>query len=618
MRWAIGITTAPREPSTLVKCIKSTRKNGWEPSVFAEPGTDLTGLECALIMRDVRLGAWHNWREMGLQLLAAQPDADVILTIQDDTRLIERAKEFFESQGWPDNPDRVGFVSLYTPSHYQQRFHLLAADGRLLSDCPNEPRARRKQARYPGSRVVPTPKPPGCFPVATDSLWGACALAFPRASLEKIVRHKIAETWRGANGRQKGAEIRNVDTAIGKICNALGLKMWFWNPSLAQHIAVKSTLPGHGGCTGKRAAAYVATDPFRDCIPIARPGIAKPQAARLQQGGLWWVSNDDLDGIVADLCSRLPGDIRAVCGVPRSGLLAAYLAAKHLHLPMVPIESLMDPRVLPYRPAVSRKLRAQAGRVLLIDDSVSSGKTWDELERRIRVPHLKAAAIATPAGAHRVEHWGCLVGNPHLFHWNWTSVTHAGSMLFDLDGVIGEDWQGDWAGADATRYEQFLANARPLHLPRLPVMGIVTGREERFRAETELWLARHGVQYGSLIMNPGRRDHAEFKGEVYRRMHGALCFAESSDRQAAEIFRRTGRPVLSVETWRMYGAAELVRPRGLGSPGDRPQVETTEQPDAAVGPVRLHLTEDQAVIGAVPFPEGEPDDQAGAEERPAA
>ena len=405
MKWGVGITTAPREPSTLADCVQSVVANGWEPAVYAEPGSDVSGLlsQTHVVERRDRLGAWANWLDMARRLLTEHPDADVILTIQDDTRIIERAKEFFEAQGWPDQPDKIGFVSLYTPSHYQQRFHVLAADGRLVADAPNEPRARRKQARYPGSRVAPTPKLPGCLPVATDSLWGACALAFPRASLEKIVRHKLAERWRGYNGRQTGVEIKNVDTAIGKICNALGLKMWFWHPSLAQHFAVKSSLPGHGGCTGKRAAAYVATDPFRDCVPPLLPASSGADETRLQQSGLWWVSNDDLDGIVADLCSRLPGDIRAVCGVPRSGLLAAYLAAKHLHLPMVPIESLIDPRVLPYRPGVSRTLRVQPGRVLLIDDSVSSGKTWDELERRICVPHVKAAAIATPLGAHRVE-----------------------------------------------------------------------------------------------------------------------------------------------------------------------------------------------------------------------
>lgn len=565
MKWAVGITAAPREPSTLAECVTSVRANGWEPVVYAEPGTDVSGLPSGVLVVDrcERLGAWHNWTNMCQSLLAMVPDADVILTIQDDTRIVEKAREFFDQQGWPDAPEKVGFVSLYTPSHYQQRFHVIAADGKLVSDMPSEQRAKLKQLRYKGSKVVPSPKPPGCITIATDSLWGACALAFPRKSLERILDHRIAKMWRGHNGRQSGADIKNVDTAIGKVCNALKLKMWFWNPSLAQHFAEKSTLPGHGGCSGKRAAAYVAKDPFKDCV---RPSVqgSSTSLSLASDSGLWFVSNNDLDHIVADLCARLPGDISAVCGVPRSGLMPAFLAAKHLHLPMVPIESLMASRGSAYRPSVSRKLRTRAGRILLIDDSVASGKTWDELDRKIRVPHIKAAAIATPAGASRVEHWGCLVGNPHFFHWNWTSVVNTSRVLFDMDGVICEDWQGDWSGADADRYEQFLANARPLHLPRVPVMGIVTGREESRRQETELWLARHGVQYGSLIMNPGGRKHAEFKADVYKSLHGAMCFAESSEKQAIAIHQRTGRPVLSVETWTMHGGAELVMPSRLG------------------------------------------------------
>ncbi len=95
-------------------------------------------------------------------------------------------------------------------------------------------------------------------------------------------------------------------------------------------------------------------------------------------------------------------------------------------------------------------------------------------------------------------------------------------------------------------------------------MAIVTGRLERFRPQTEAWLRRHGVEYGSLVMNPGDRKHAEFKADAYRSLGGALGFVESSRQQAAEIHERTGRPVLSVETWQMLGAAPFRLPPRIG------------------------------------------------------
>lgn len=560
-RWAAGITAAPRQDSALAQCVESVVANGWEPVVFAEPGTDLSGLAAsvAIVKRPERLGAWHNWLVMCRELMGRFPDAEAVLTVQDDTEIVPRAREFLESQGlWPGDPANVGFVSLYTPSHYQCRYHVLDERGRRVGDMPNELRARQALAKHKEGRIRRAPKASGCMQVATHSLWGACALAFPRASLERIVAHRIAERWRGASGRQRGAEVKNVDTAIGQICNALKLGMWFWNPSLSQHVARYSTL-GHSDNTGKRAAAYVAVDPFRDCLP---PNDA---AASLDGSGFWWVSNNDLDHIVADLCSRLPADISSVAGVPRSGLLPAYLVAKHLHIPMVPIETCLGMIARPYRPSVSRKLRETGrGRVLVIDDSVNSGKTWDEIGSRIRVPHYRAAAIVTEVGKSRVDFWGAALGNPHCFHWQWLACVHARRFVLDMDGVICEDWSGDWREKDAERYAEFLENARPLHLPRVPVMAIVTGRLERFRPQTEAWLRRHGVEYGTLLMNSGERKHAEFKADAYGSLGGALCFVESNRQQAAEIHERTGRPVLSVETWEMLGAAPLSLPPRIG------------------------------------------------------
>lgn len=555
-RWAVGITAAPRKDSALVQCVQSVLANGWEPVVFAEPETDLAALPASVrvVQRTERLGAWHNWLDMCQVLLAHNPDAEAILTIQDDTEIVPKARQFVESSGlWPCDPTNCGFVSLYTPSHYQTRFHVVSENGARLADMPNEIRAKQSQARHRGSSIRKAAKAPGCLQVETASLWGACALVFPRASLEKIISHPVARRWRGASGRLRGAEIKNVDTAIGKICNTLKLGMWFWNPSLSQHVARYSTL-GHSDNTGKRAAAFVAVDPFKDCVP---PSEA---VATIDGSGFWWVNNNELDAVIARLCSQLPPDIAAVAGVPRSGLMPAYLVAKHLHLPLVPLESLLDPRIHPYRPSVSRKLReVKRGKVLVIDDSVNSGKTWDEIGNRIRVPHYRAAAVVTEVGKSRVDFWGAQLGNPHCFHWQWLSCTHTRRFALDMDGVICEDWSGDWAGKDAERYEEFLRSARTLHIPRVPVLAIVTGREERFRPQTEDWLSRHGVAYGSLIMNPGGRKHAEFKAEAYKALGGALCFVESSEKQAAAIHQRTGKPVLSVETWRMHGAASLYR-----------------------------------------------------------
>lgn len=254
--WAVGITTAPRRNPTLKTCIESVKRAGWNPTIFAEPGSDLTGTEgCDIVQRPTRLGAWHNWLAMARQLLDENPDANVIVTIQDDTIIAPRCKEFLERDLWPC--PNVGFVSLYTPKHYSILHVVEDNNGNEVSRHLSEFRARR-QAKKLKHDMVTRPRPTGCWRVSTSSLWGACALIFPRAALSQIVNHRIAGNWKGVksskNSPQRAAhKIANVDTAIGKIVMALRLEMRTYTPSLAQHIARFSSI-GHGDNRGRRAA----------------------------------------------------------------------------------------------------------------------------------------------------------------------------------------------------------------------------------------------------------------------------------------------------------------------------------------------------------------------------
>jgi uncharacterized HAD superfamily protein len=47
-----------------------------------------------------------------------------------------------------------------------------------------------------------------------------------------------------------------------------------------------------------------------------------------------------------------------------------------------------------------------------------------------------------------------------------------------------------------------LRSARPLYLPQIRVRAIIAERAERWRTDTEAWLAKYGVVYDELIMLP--------------------------------------------------------------------------------------------------------------------
>ena len=256
MKWYVAVTTAPRKECTLVSTLESLEDCGWEPIVFAEPGSTITNR--LTYHNEVKLGVWYNWIKS--VRTALESDADVIMTVQDDCDFHPESKIFTESILWP-SPD-CGFVSLYTPKHYS----IYAAS--VLKNL------RRKNPNTPDIR------PPGVNRIYTQSLWGACALVWPRKILEQVIEHRVIETWVGAVPRsgnpavykkrkENPSTIANSDTAIGKIMNQMHRSMWFVDPSLVSHVAKYSSI-GHGGNDGKRNAYRIAdhTLPLSSQIPV--------------------------------------------------------------------------------------------------------------------------------------------------------------------------------------------------------------------------------------------------------------------------------------------------------------------------------------------------------------
>ena len=109
---------------------------------------------------------------------------------------------------------------------------------------------------------------------------------------------------------------------------------------------------------------------------------------------------------------------------------------------------------------------------------------------------------------------------------------------------------------DGEKYRRFILNARPLFVPNDKVKALVTSRLEKYRPETERWLAENGVKYEKLYMLdlPSREErirrgaHASFKAEIYKKLKDAHLFIESNPLQAAEIRRLSGKPVICTET----------------------------------------------------------------------
>lgn len=272
----------------------------------------------------------------------------------------------------------------------------------------------------------------------------------------------------------------------------------------------------------------------------------------------------------------IPEDVDLIVGIPRSGLLPANLLAVQLHKPLLDLESYLDGRA----PVVGRTARetidenVRPRRVLIVDDSIASGESMRLVRERVRlakpdVPATYLAVYGTRAAHEDADLIFEAVPSPRIFEWNLMRHKRLAEACFDIDGILCHDphsAQND----DGEKYRDFLLTAKPLLRANVPIKHLVTSRLEKYRPETERWLAENGVRYEHLWMldlpsaeeRRRQRAHASFKASVYVET-GAALFVESEDKQAREIAELSERPVLSIEGQRMVwpGDASAARRR---------------------------------------------------------
>lgn len=244
--------------------------------------------------------------------------------------------------------------------------------------------------------------------------------------------------------------------------------------------------------------------------------------------------------------SRHLPPLSAVAGVPRSGTIVAAMLSELRGIPLLPIEALMGHHPC-YRPDCSRPLQNVTGPILVLDDTCCRGRTIPRVRQKILPGHdvIFGALWAFPQMLQQgiVDVAGYELTTPHhAFEWNLLHDGISQHILVDMDGVLCDDWYGGplTSDADEAGYVQWLSAVSPLRLPQSRIRGIVTGRLEKYRQQTEAWLAKHGVVYDTLRMHPTvaeeQRDPVGFKISQYRELAGRTSvYIESCPRQAAAI-----------------------------------------------------------------------------------
>jgi len=271
-----------------------------------------------------------------------------------------------------------------------------------------------------------------------------------------------------------------------------------------------------------------------------------------------------------DIKSKLPelikGDYDLVIGIPRSGMIPAFMIAFNLNINCTSIDSYINND--PPKHGITRSpnkvvnLPWEAKKVLLVDDSIKSGKSLVNAMERIPV-HLRAnittlAVYTGQSGMEKVDLYIQYLPWPRMFEWNILYHTALPYYCLTIDGLLCEKVDNRNYLNDE-EYRINLANANPLVLPNTHIHSLVTNRLEKYRAETEAWLKKYNINYGELIMlnNPSNLKTSLYDKGVknkaaYYKKSNTILFVESDPVQALKISKLALKPVFCFADNKMY------------------------------------------------------------------
>jgi orotate phosphoribosyltransferase len=273
-----------------------------------------------------------------------------------------------------------------------------------------------------------------------------------------------------------------------------------------------------------------------------------------QHGTPRFISTAQLMEDTKRLATMLPADTSKIVGVARSGLCPATMVAMILHLPLEIVrESEGDIIDAGNGWRIEKQVERQ-GQIVVVDDNVMTGNSLQKIKPIVQRQYPDAIFATVYVNPEAHTHPDLYVSHlkwPSVLEWNlFNAVVSMRSLAVDFDGILCEDCPPG-SDDDGPRYLDFLRNTKPLYPMRKDAIPlIVTARLEKYRAETEAWLAKHGMRAERLIMGPwGSRQERykdpnavpDFKArhfaEFMRERHRSrpVMFVESEERQARRI-----------------------------------------------------------------------------------
>ncbi|TVU89182.1 phosphoribosyltransferase family protein [Vreelandella titanicae] len=256
-------------------------------------------------------------------------------------------------------------------------------------------------------------------------------------------------------------------------------------------------------------------------------------------------SYGDLGRDITKNFEKFSGDWDLVVGVPRSGMVPAYMIALALNVNCTDISSWVNN--YPLKRGLTRGVRKElsspweAKKVLIVDDSIMSGKSIrSEIDALPEWLASRATTLAVYSGKPIRSDIDIILEflpHPRAFEWNIFHHNVMNRSCICLEGMIIE---GE-AGSDKR-------TARFRYIPSRYINTIVSCQHESSRHEVEILLVNNGISYRNLVMANNDKDVmamdslVRFKVKTFIDSTADL-FVEANSDQAKLICREARKPV---------------------------------------------------------------------------
>tara|TARA_R110002020_G_scaffold55309_2_gene153612 strand:- start:30616 stop:31545 length:930 start_codon:yes stop_codon:yes gene_type:complete len=259
-------------------------------------------------------------------------------------------------------------------------------------------------------------------------------------------------------------------------------------------------------------------------------------------------------------------DLIGVAGIPRSGMLVASMVALLLRLPLYYIDEEQGPLILNSASTFGGRRMAHfkegQGKILIVDDWVWKGNEMRRIKNILKSfpPNFLFAGIFVDKSSTDLVDFSVHVVDKQVPYCEWSIFEkHIPGVILDLDGLLCKDAPYQILD-DEDKYREFISEVPPI-MHQIPRNGschtVLTGRSNKYRKETEVWLMENGVNYRNLVMYPEdidipkNYDFSSWKAEYFLESN-AILLIESNCIQAQLIFNKSGKPTLCLPKGRMF------------------------------------------------------------------